>query len=487
MSNVYIKSVPVNLFGGVFNTVISFNNGLNIISGINGTGKTQLLRLLKNNSGNTSDESKKSSDLAIFAINPKRNTERYAIEKIIQQIRTQNKTKQSFLTEISGFQIEDANFKNYPSFVELFIQEYESLTQDGVTGFAEAINKTVKNFNDVLSQVFPGYKIEAKWIEKKEDVAGKLDLKISKYSARPINTEELSTGEREVFALLFCIFASRDKEDIYLIDEPEIHLNWDLEKGLFKFLDWFCKTFEKQIIVATHSRIIFGRDFYPKSQFLVWKNEKIVCSPEITEKQKISIAGEVSETINVVKFDVKTFFVEDNDHKNVVEELAKILKKEVKVAICGNKQNVKSLFDRFVNTDNKDMYFLVDGDGEGCNIIDNRYISLKKQCIENYFLDTNLLSKLFYVSEEDVKLKIIEIIKELNSDKNTILLKKIAEIANPFPFDILDATNGKILIDSLTKKYNKSKSEIIKTYISLLDQEQRLDSVFSEIVIKLKN
>ncbi|MFA6662372.1 MAG: AAA family ATPase [Bacilli bacterium] len=485
MNNIYIKSVPVNLFNGVFNTVINFNNGLNIISGINGTGKTQVLQLLKNNQGVSSDATKRTSELSIFAISPKRNTEKQAIDSIFQQVRTQGKSMQTFFTSINNYQMKDSGFESYPSFAELFIQEYESIMQDGVTGHSKAIEETSRKFNEVLDQVFKDYKIEAQWIAGQDGISGKLDIKIRKYSADPINIDQLSTGEREVFALLFCIFVSRDKEDIYLIDEPEIHLNWDLEKGLFYYFNWFCTKFEKQIIVVTHSRIIFKEEFYLKTQFLLWDDGKIICRPQISEEQKASIAGDMSETINTVKFDKKTFFVEDTMQKMFVEELANTLEKEVEVIICGSKDNVTSLYKLFQKTGVNNSYFLVDGDNEGCNISDDRYIKLKKYCIENYLLNPYLLSKVLNISEEDIKEKMLSCISELPRNKHLAILKKLVEIADPFPFDILDNVKGKDIIEKLVKKYEKTKEDLVKPYVELAQKEGKINDMFDEITSKM--
>lgn len=486
MNNIYIKSIPVNLFNGVFNTVINFNNGLNIISGINGTGKTQLLQLLKANSGNTSDATKKSSELTIFAISPKRNTEKQAIESIFQQVRTQNKTIQSFLGNISSFQIKDSGFENYPSFEELFIQEYDSVMQDGVTGHKKAVEETTIKFNEVLAQVFPDYKIEAKWIVGQQDTSGKLELKIRKYSTEPINTDQLSTGEREVFALLFCIFVSRDKENIYLIDEPEIHLNWDLEKGLFQFLNWFCEKFEKQIIVVTHSRIIFKKDFYHKTQFLLWENGKIVCQPEVTEEQKASIAGEISETINIVQSSKITYFVEDTTQKLVVDTLASFLYKDVEVIICKNKSNVKSLYYLLNKSRQINLYFLVDGDNEGCGIEDNYFISLHKYCIENYIFDIPILATALSKTEDQVKTLIVECIKENNVDKHSLVYKKLAETASPFPFEVLDTFNGKDLLKAVAQKVSKTADALISEFLEKALADDKFKTIFSEIMAGLK-
>lgn len=488
MNNTYIKSVPVNLFSGIFNVNVNFSNGLNIISGVNGTGKTQLLMQLKNNTGVVSVNEKQSSDLSIFAISPKRNMEKQAIDSILQQVKTQNKTQESFIKTIQNFKIKDTGFETYPSFAELFIQEYELLMQDGITAYEEAVKRTMDDFNNVLKQVFSDYEFEAKWIPSNNGSSGSFDLKIKKYGLSPITIDQLSTGEREVFSLLFCIFISRKKEDIYLIDEPEIHLNWDLEKGLFSFFDWFCGTFEKQIIVVTHSRVIFMPKFFNKTQFLVWENNKIICKKDISEKQKLSIAGEVSSVVNAIELNKPTFFVEDEKHNIFVNNLAKVLNKNVNVVVCGNKSTVKTVFNMLKEPNSNKAYFLTDGDNETININNDHFISLKRYCIENYLFDIYILSKVFDTTEDDVKEKIIECIKEL-SHQNVLVYKKLAECSIDFPFEILDTLDiAKYkIIDKLVKKFDKNidTDDVVVSYINIAHTEDRIKTIFEEIASKL--
>lgn len=45
----YIEKISLNIFDGRFNEEIHFKDGLNLISGENGTGKTNLLTLLQTN------------------------------------------------------------------------------------------------------------------------------------------------------------------------------------------------------------------------------------------------------------------------------------------------------------------------------------------------------------------------------------------------------------------------------------------------------
>ena len=47
--------------------------------------------------------------------------------------------------------------------------------------------------------------------------------------------EALSLGETSILALALNVYTTRNSNDVYLIDEPEIHLNWHLEQQLFEF------------------------------------------------------------------------------------------------------------------------------------------------------------------------------------------------------------------------------------------------------------
>jgi hypothetical protein len=64
----------------------------------------------------------------------------------------------------------------------------------------------------------------------------------------------LSAGEKECFDLLLDIFLRKDvyNDTIYIIDEPELHLNTSIQRALIKALDNFIAD-SNQIIIATHS------------------------------------------------------------------------------------------------------------------------------------------------------------------------------------------------------------------------------------------
>jgi predicted ATPase len=478
----YIESCDVNLFEGIFKQKIIFKSGLNIISGENGTGKTKLLEWLKT-------KHKKffqgKGTPNIVAFNPKRNSEKRNIQQFADKLRRQKIDKDSINQALNQLQFNDSLFSNYMSFGELFIINYENLLDDGKLTKPLAAKEVAKNYNSVLEKIFPNYKIKADWQEKK------LSLKIEKNGHTVIPIESLSCGESEVFSLIFNIYTSKDKQDIFLIDEPELHLNWNLENGLFTFFDQFCRTYNKQIIVATHSRSIFNQDFFDKIQFLTWDNQHIILKKEISEEIKEKIAGDAIKTISALDVFEKTFFVEDKAHELVVNSLAIKLSKEIGITVLGDCQKVDSVAKIMAKERVNKAFFLRDGDNQNTEkelLSNNNYIRLKKYCIQNYFFNTEILSKISTpnINSDEVKSRIKKCIQSLTKSNRNISYITLAKESIDFPDEVLDTFDCSNILGTLSKDIGlKDENDLIKKYIDEAHSQSMLNEIFSEITNKI--
>ena len=107
-----VEQVTVNEFNGAISFRIMLKRGMNIIAGENGTGKTRLLHAIKSGQGTVSAfDSESFNNRRIFAINPKRNSERYEFNQIIQQMRTNNKSYANFSQEAVDKHLADSTAK----------------------------------------------------------------------------------------------------------------------------------------------------------------------------------------------------------------------------------------------------------------------------------------------------------------------------------------------------------------------------------------
>jgi len=397
----------------------------------------------------------KSSDpdgppLNMYAISPKRNAEMRAIQQVMDMYRQQNRSLQNIKTERFNGQIQDRGFQNYPTLVELFYLTYLDLCKEGGSQ-REKMEQLTEEYNLVIQSIFEGYKLSSEWNVS----SGAPDLWLMK-KGRLVPIEALSLGEQEIISLIINLYSSKDAHDVYLIDEPEIHLNWHLEEKLFEHMDQFCRVYGKQIIVVTHSRAVFKAKFLNKTQFLYWNGEgKVMWGRELTYEQRTKIAGEAINILRMGDFPHPVIYVEDSAHRQVIERLAKALDAEITVQECGNSANVKSLFKLSKSENWKNAYFLVDGDNEG-NPFPNesRFFHLDNYCMDNYLLDPAVAAAVFGIPEEAVLDKIFTAIKA-NREK---ILKK-----NKFLDFLFDSLSASDITRSRLQKLDAS--ELMQSYL----------------------
>ena len=494
-----IKSIRMNEFAGAFSETINFQNGLNILSGENGTAKTTILKRIKeycnNNSGDIVIESndpqvKSPNQLQIFAMSPKRNAEKSGLDQVFARLRRENKTFDTFFNETRNKVIVDTTFDSYSSFGELFIYYYDLSMKGGDKTPKSVTEAITTEFNSVLKQVFPTYEIAAQW----EATSDKPVLKLKVNDVGFIDLQQISCGQSEVMSLMFNLYVSRDKYHVYLIDEPEIHLNWNLERGVFEFLDWFCTTYSKQVILTTHSRIIFKDKFIPKCIFLTWNKKVLEVKSSISEREREAIVGDIATNVLVAAPDPRSFFVEDIAHKNAIDALASHFGKPATVVVCGDSDNVKSLF-RLTLAKSSSWadrgYFIVDGDNQGPIKEfsgETRFIKLSRYSIESYLFNTATMTKALSINENDLRAFLLDTIKnhrqkifskggKASKLAQELVLKLKPEDLNDGFFAILDCSD---MLPFVLDKYHLSAELLWSKFVGQAATDHVLEKVFDK-------
>jgi hypothetical protein len=460
---------------------MTFSPGLNLIGGENGTLKTKVLQQLRNNVGVPNIPN---TVLKFQCISPKRNSERRAAEQIWQQFRQQNRTLDNVLNERFSAQINDSGFENYPSLGELYYLVFEHRTKDGADR-RQHMQAVVDEFNKVIQSVFEQYSLVADWNEE----TGAPKIRIRKGGDVEFPIEGLSLGEQEILGLVTTVYTARDRIDVYLIDEPEVHLNWHLEEKLFAFLDDLCEKHQKQAIVVTHSRAMFTPRYLPKSQFLYWEGDKIKWGPQLTPNQQRRIAGEAIEIIRLGNFSKPTFFVEDSAHVRLLEALAQCFGTSVTITQCGDSANVKSLY-KLSELEGgwQNTFFMVDGDNMGNPWpTSTKFIHLPVYCSDNFLLHPEHLAIVFNKNVLDVQKFILEAIYQrrrhiLKQNKFFEFLIGLLEPEYLKPeyltFDRLAKLDGSEIIDAVASSLGTNVSELTNRVISHLHGSGNLDNLF---------
>ncbi len=478
----YIKQIKISLWEGVFQQDMDFIVGLNLISGTNGTGKSQLLNWISCHRGDSgkvffSDPAGK-KDVIVFS--PKRNAQKVLVENLKTQFGYDKSKQAQEINQILNQQIEDQNVQIIKSIAEYLVESAELLVNKSTHLKADAAKAVQEEYDKVLKRIF-NYQLIFSW-----------DAENSKYQSqivknkKSLSLNKLSEGENAIISLVFAIYFSRDFTDIYLIDEPEVHLNWSLEEKLFDFLDFFSTQYEKQIITVTHSRVIALDKFRPRTKFLFWDNEKVLVDKNFTPAMISDLAGDTIKIIQGITTKGKLVYVEDESHKTVLEEIAKILKLDISVQIVnGGSEFVKSFSKVFKNIPVQNVYFLIDGDNKPLTDIEKveykNLIQLEKYCIENYLLNPEILN-LYEVTDWEAKIKalinLIEVKTKPAIKPIQVALGKSATVAELI--DYIDGSEVFVRLVEDKKGDRKKKYDLMVEILEKIPQDDLLGKYFSE-------
>jgi len=479
----HISSANFNILNGLLQGAMEFSPGLNIISGENGTLKTQLLQALR---GGAAVASQAGVPLRMQTFSPKRNSERRASEAILQFFRQNNRTWETNLNERVGAPINLTGFDNYPSLGDLYYLIFEHRCKDGANRVTH-MSAVARDFNDVIQTVFPHYEVRAVW----DAQLGAPRISMSKNRDVEFPIEGLSMGEQEVLSLILSISSSRDNTDVYLIDEPEVHLNWHLEERLFAFLDDYCNTVGKQAVVVTHSRTIFKPRFFAKAQFLRWgDDQRVTWGKDLTTEQRSRLAGDAIEIVALGDFSKITFFVEDSSHSDVLAALSHFKKGSINVSQCGNSTNVKSLYQyQLTHGQWSNAYFMIDGDNQGNPFPgDDRFIHLPYYCIENLLLDPETLAEIAGQSIDEVRTIIISVIQA----KRKVIFQKnkffefLADglTADHINFDRLKSFDASLVVSEILAGLKlPSLKEVLPRYLAAAQLKGRIEALVPNVLL----
>lgn len=483
MTRNYIERSNVNIHNGTLAGAMPFEPGLNLIAGENGTLKTQFLRALK--TGNHI-AAVPNQVVVTQAISPKRNAERRAADAIFTTFRQQSRTVDMLFNERVNAQMNDTTFEPYPSLGELYYLVFEQRQRDGQRPSVERMNELTDEFNAVIRQIFPKYRLESEW----SDQTGAPRIHVQKEGAAKFPIEALSLGEQEILSLVLSLHVHQSRVDTFLIDEPEVHLNWHLEERLFNYLSDLCDA-GTQAIVVTHSRAIFKPRFLSRTTFLKWNDkQRIEWTREPEAEILRRLAGDAVEIIRLGESPRPTFFVEDNAHVSLIETLSLVLGVDATITVCGNSSNVKSMFKR-AKQDGRltNTFFIVDGDNEGHPFPgDDAFIHLPFYCTENTYLVPVEIARIVGRDESDVNTIILEAIQ---SNRRTLLTKsRFLDFlldglrSTDLTVERLDKFDASLLLPLVLARLQISQAEYCEKFIRSLHDQNRLAERIPEALLR---
>ena len=169
-----------------------------------------------------------------------------------------------------------------------YSNKYNNVKSEMASGFIQELlskeadpeNKAAKgkHLSETLKELFEVFFPDKKFLGPQPTVLGGLDFPVETPSGNTHDLDELSSGEKEILYGYLRIRSSAPSESIILLDEPELHLNPRLIRGLPDFYrKHLGDDLQNQLWLVTHSDALI-REAIGKAGFNVF--HMIPCGAE---------------------------------------------------------------------------------------------------------------------------------------------------------------------------------------------------------------
>lgn len=481
-----VLALDINELSGALETRLTFSPFLNILSGENGTGKTRLLEAIRvaatgRRVGNI-DLAVPDKAVRVTPVSPLRSIHKANSEASYQAIRSSGSEEQ-ILRILRQGTVTDASVLALRPFGHYLAASAEKLTETQRGTDKETAAAQVQAEYGKITHKLLGYELSYSWDYDTQSPS----IALIGANGRSLLPEQFSTGEAALLSLGSALYFQRNDTDIYLIDEPEIHMHWKFERQLFEYLSWLSESGGKQIVVATHSRAVFSDPFIACTQFLAWDANRVVVTPRPTDEIRDAIAGDLVRIAGGLTVEGRLYYVEDDCHSQVVREVASRLGLEIAVSKLGNSPAVRKLAEMYQLIDAKEVRFLVDNDNESPANEPENLIRLSKYEIENYLMDVECLQTMHPEIDPESMLKTIV---SQGGDQQRAVLRKLLELnpdldTNVF-LELLDRSKGKPILVALMRELGYPKGakgfdDYLVKYLDAAAELERLEEIFADL------
>lgn len=265
------------------------------------------------------------------------------------------------------------------------------------------LNKTL---NELFEVFFPG----KEFLGPIPTEAGGLSFPVRLENGREHDIDELSSGEKEVLLGYLRLRSSAPQNSIILLDEPELHLNPRLTRGLPRFYQKHLgKMLGNQLWLTTHSDTLLREAVEEPAYAVYHMQPAYAIEPGSNQAIPVSASAEVERVLIDLVGDLATYsprskvvILEGGESEfdvHLVEQLFPSFAGRVNLISGGNKHGVKTLqvlLDKAAEDGKLDarFYSIVDKDYDGPELVDtNRQYSWNVYHIENYLLEQKFIGE----------------------------------------------------------------------------------------------
>lgn len=250
-----IKKISINSYKMFSNFNLNLSENINIIAGINGTGKTTFLEFIYNFIDYISRQKEDQSFINVEYYDVSGNKKQeilnfensfveYNVNGVTHVFKSSvNQFIQRKIIYIPALSKED-NIKNIlPRYLEKMVYEMDIRASEAY----QALQNQIK-------LIFDGLDLYFEFDSRDRD--GNLFFRTN--NGERFLIDQLSTGEKTLLSKVLYLYLNEVNNTVILIDEPELSLHPSWQSKVLKIYENFAKEYNCQIIIATHSPHIIG-------------------------------------------------------------------------------------------------------------------------------------------------------------------------------------------------------------------------------------
>jgi predicted ATP-binding protein involved in virulence len=212
-----------------------------VIAGKNGTGKTTLLKYLAN------FEIQEDDYLEIFKVD---NQLKVNNLKVVDGMKGIQSTKKEYSEHIEYLPVYSSKVKDVKDFI---LNKHRKRSRE-----LDSIKKATKEIGDFIENIFYGMDLSFSLVDVDDTERDEEKIIFKNKNGKEFDIDELSTGEKTLLSKVLYLYFKDVKNQIILIDEPELSLHPTWQNRVLKLYENFAKENNCQIIIATHSPHIIG-------------------------------------------------------------------------------------------------------------------------------------------------------------------------------------------------------------------------------------
>ncbi|SFG49871.1 AAA family ATPase [Prevotella sp. KH2C16] len=256
----YIEQIEIeSLWSGVKHIVWDLDRRVNILSGVNGVGKSTILnKVVKGLSAGGEFPSHMLKGVRLKVSPEDAKWIRYDIirsfDRPLMNSDTVTKMDLSLATELDWqlFQLQRKYLDYQVNIGNRIIQTLQA-GGDGAAAEAQRISEPKKKFQDIIDKLFAD--------TGKEIVRSENEIRFSQIGETLV-PYQLSSGEKQILAILLTVLVEDNQNYVLFMDEPEVSLHIDWQQQLIDLILELNPNI--QIILTTHSPAVIMNGWMDK-------------------------------------------------------------------------------------------------------------------------------------------------------------------------------------------------------------------------------